>query len=75
MAMTHFLCPYLNSVVELTNEREKHITDRHPDLLPEHYARLADALADPDQIRRSTRFANAGCSLDGSTICEEASIW
>lgn len=57
--MTDFQCPYLNSVVELTDERERHITERHPDLLPEHRARLADVLDDPDQIRRSTRFTNA----------------
>jgi hypothetical protein len=57
--MTHFQCPYLKSIVELTDERERHITYRHPDLLPEHRARLADVLADPDQIRRSTRFADA----------------
>jgi hypothetical protein len=57
--VTQFQCPYLNSVVELTDEREAHITERHPDLLPEHRERLADVLAVPDQIRRSMRFGNA----------------
>jgi hypothetical protein len=56
---TRFSCPYLNAQVELTNEREQHITERHPDLLPEHRQRIADTLAHPDQVRRSSRFANA----------------
>jgi len=49
----------LNAQVELTNEREQHIAKRHPDLLPEHRQCIADVLADPDQVRRSPRFANA----------------
>ena len=57
--MTHFQCSYLHSVVELTDERERYITERHPDLLPEHLTRLADVLTDPDQIRHSVRFTNA----------------
>jgi len=56
---THFPCPYLNAQVELTDERERHIAERHPDLLPEHRSRIADTLADPDQVRRSVRFASA----------------
>jgi hypothetical protein len=42
--MTHFSCPYLQSTVELSDERERHI---------------ADTLIDPDQVRRSARFGNA----------------
>ena len=57
--MTYFQCHYLNSTVELTDERERHITERHPDLLPEYRERLVDVLVDPDQIRLSTRFENA----------------
>jgi hypothetical protein len=45
--------------VELTVERERHIAQRHPDLLPEHRDRLADTITDPDQVRRSARFGNA----------------
>jgi hypothetical protein len=56
---TYFPCPYLKARVELTNEREQHIAERHPDLLPEHRQRIGDTLTDPDQVRRSTRFANA----------------
>jgi hypothetical protein len=56
---THFHCPYLNTEVELTDERERHIAERHPDLLPEYRQRIADTLADPDQVRRSARFASA----------------
>ncbi|MBM3745573.1 MAG: hypothetical protein FJW34_07230 [Acidobacteria bacterium] len=57
--MTRFRCPYLKGEVELTDEREQHIAERHPDLLPEHRQRLAETLADPDQVRRSARFGSA----------------
>jgi hypothetical protein len=45
--------------VELSDEREQHIAERHPDLLPEHRDLIAMSLADPDQIRRSKRFGSA----------------
>ena len=57
--MTRFPCPYVRGEVELTAERERHIAERHPDLLPEHRERVAQTLADPDQVRRSARFGNA----------------
>ena len=57
--MIRFPCPYLQSEVELTEERERHIAERHPDLLPEHRSCIADTLADPDQVRRSARLRNA----------------
>lgn len=57
--MTAFPCPYLGIPVELSEERERHIAERHPDLLPDHRDRLAATLADPDTIRRSKRFAAA----------------
>ena len=43
-----FFCPYLDSEVELTEERELHIVDTHPDLLPSYQERIAKTLADPD---------------------------
>lgn len=57
--ISRFPCPYLRTDVELTGERELHIAENHPDLLPEHRHRLAETLADPDQVRRSARFASA----------------
>jgi hypothetical protein len=45
--------------VELTEERERHIAERHPDLLPEHRDRIAKTLAQPDQVRRSIHFGAA----------------
>jgi len=57
--MTYFQCPYLDSDVELTEEREEHIVQQHPDLLPKFRQAIVDTLADPDQIRRSSRFADA----------------
>lgn len=57
--MIRYRCPYLKGHVELTAEREGHIAERHPDLLPEHRDRIAQTLAEPDQVRRSTRFGSA----------------
>ena len=57
--MRRFPCPYLNAVVELTEERERHIAERHPDLLPKYLAQVAQVLADPDEVRRSQRFGMA----------------
>ncbi len=57
--MNRYPCPYLHGDVELTEEREQHVAERHPDLLPEHRERIADTLARPDQVRRSTRFGSA----------------
>jgi hypothetical protein len=57
--MIRYPCPYLKGEVELTDERERHIAERHPDLLPEHRNRIAETLAQPDQIRRSVRFGSA----------------
>lgn len=54
-----FPCSFLKGEVELTKEREEHIAERHPDLLPHHAECLAKTLEDPDQIRRSERFGNA----------------
>ena len=53
-----FPCPYLNGEVELTEERERHITERHPDLLPEHRPRIAETLSIPDHVRTSARFGS-----------------
>jgi hypothetical protein len=58
-SMTRFSCPYLQGDVELSDERERHIAEQHPDLLPKHRACLAGTLAQPDHVRRSSRFSNA----------------
>jgi len=57
--MSWLPCPYLKAEVELTEEREHHIAERHPELLPEPRERVAEVLAEPDEIRRSVRFARA----------------
>ncbi|MEW5939850.1 MAG: hypothetical protein AB1750_09335 [Chloroflexota bacterium] len=57
--MQTFPCPYLNGEVELTDEREAHITQTHPDLLPEYLAQMRQTLAEPDQVRRSLRMSAA----------------
>lgn len=57
--MSSFPCPYLQGQVELSSEREVHITKRHPDFLPEFKSKIAEVLQNPDQIRKSNRFGNA----------------
>jgi hypothetical protein len=57
--VNRFPCPYLGADVELTPEREQHIAERHPDLLPEYRDRIPATLTEPDQIRRSKRFGSA----------------
>jgi hypothetical protein len=52
-------CPYLSSDVELSPEREKHIAESHPDLLPEYREQLVKTLIEPDQVRLSARFMKA----------------
>jgi hypothetical protein len=57
--MTRFPCPYLGGDVELTDQRQQHIAEAHPDLFHEHQERIADTLANPDQVLRSLRSGNA----------------
>lgn len=57
--MTMLPCPYLEGQVELTEERERHIAERHSHLLPQHRERIAETLASPDQVMRRVRFANS----------------
>ena len=57
--MVWLQCPYLGADVELTDEREHHIRERHPDLPPDLLDRLEQVLADPDVVRRSNTFAGA----------------
>ncbi len=57
--ITRFACPYLRGDVELTEEREDHIRERHPDLLPKFRKCLAETLDSPDRVRPSARLENA----------------
>ncbi len=57
--MVYFSCPYLHGEVELSAERETHIAERHPELLPALQSRIAETLSNPDQVRWSVRAANA----------------
>ena len=66
--MQTFPCPYLKSEVELTDEREAHIAETHPDLLPEYLPQVKQTLADPDQVRRSIRMSGARIFIVGSMM-------
>jgi len=35
-----FPCPYLKGEVEPADERERHIAERHPELLPAHLVKI-----------------------------------
>jgi len=54
-----FPCPYLNSNVELTEEREQHIIENHPKTLPDYLSQLAETLNNPDQVRQSNLDSSA----------------
>ena len=74
--ITRFPCPYVQTEVELTEEREQHIAERYPDLLLEHRTCIADTLADPDQVRRSTRLRSARLFTRCLILCvEESTLW
>jgi hypothetical protein len=51
-----FFCPYLDSEVELTEERTRHILERHPDLPPRYQELISDTLMHPDEVRCDVRF-------------------
>lgn len=53
--MRIFECPYFKEFVELSEEREEHIIERHPGTLPEYEEQLAQTLLEPDWIRASAR--------------------
>lgn len=57
--MKSFSCPYLGDEVELSEEREQHISETHPGTLPEYLEQLSETLNDPDLVRRSNRDENA----------------
>jgi hypothetical protein len=52
-------CQYLASDVELSPERERHITESHPDLPPEYREQVLQTLHEPDEVRLSARFKKA----------------
>lgn len=56
--MKKFLCPYLESEVEFPLEREQHIIETHPELLPAYESELALTLQQPDKVRYS-RFTSS----------------
>ena len=53
--MRVFPCPYLKTEVELSEDRESHVATTHPDLLPEYQSQMEQTLAEPSEVRRSTR--------------------
>ena len=57
--MELFYSPHLNANVELSDERERHIAQGHPDLLPEFRSLLFEVLQLPDRARISSRYPNA----------------
>lgn len=57
--MMLFPCSFLQGEVELTQEREMHIAEHHPDLAPDCGRIIKETLADPDDVRSSIRMVSA----------------
>ena len=51
--MDFFQCPYLGDRVELSDQREQHIRNRHSDLLSSHRELIPLTLLDPDRVQIS----------------------
>ena len=51
--MDFFQCPYLGGMVELGDERERHIRDEHPDFLPAYREYIGSTLYNPDRVQIS----------------------
>jgi uncharacterized protein YuzE len=62
--LTRFVCGYLNGEVEPSHERELHIAEWHPDLLPEHRERVSSTPAD-HRLHRS-----AACRRRGRMVAK-----
>lgn len=56
--MAFFPCPYLDGLVELNEERERHIRENHSELLPDLYQYIATTLAEPEHIQCSQTHEN-----------------
>ena len=54
----YFTCPYLGGTVELNDEREEHILQKHVRVLSEGDDIIASTLESPDFIRRDARAPN-----------------
>ena len=57
--MLFFPCPHLGTLVELSAERERHIAERHPELVPGLHGWIAQTLQRPASVRRSLRSLQA----------------
>ena len=55
--MVRFICPHLGAPVELTRERERHIMQEHPEILPGRIDLVAQSLADPAEIRLDPKYS------------------
>ena len=51
-------CPYLGHDVELTDEREGHIRDKHPDLWRDYGHLIDETVRVPDRVLRTSRDAD-----------------
>lgn len=57
--MVRYPCAWYGAEVELAEDREWHIAERHPELLPDLRRVIAETLASPDLVRRSRRHPGA----------------
>jgi hypothetical protein len=57
--LPQFLCSYLKSKVDVSEERLSHIATNHPDLLPDNMAVLIETIKEPEFVRVSNRMPKA----------------
>ncbi|WP_199311957.1 hypothetical protein [Phormidium tenue] len=70
-----FDCQYFGVTVELSGEREAHITASHPGTLPDYLEQLADTLETPDLVRSSDRDPTPYYSPSGLTRFVPGATW
>ncbi len=67
-------CPYLQGEVELTNEREEHIAEQHPDILPAYRDSLPKLWLIPTRYVVALALTMLDFSPSGSIMSETESI-
>jgi len=72
--VARFSCPYLSGEVELRDERERHIAENHPDLLPEHRDRTRRLLQTRIRYVLARVLRMLGFLAAGLPVCAAASI-
>ncbi len=66
--MKTFACPYLGGEVELSDERESHIAEAHPELFPVYVDQISDTLRIWTKSGEADASRMHGCFQNGMMI-------